>query len=350
MARVEFSRLLSSLVLVFITLDSLVLARANGLIRLPQELSQVQRVRQGAQIVVQQYEEWARQTQVGDDPQVQQALSRWQAEAHSVLAVVDVARLISQSREVQQTISRAIERRQRNIIVDMLAADPGVRRWWAPTVTFYVVGGTPGIRVLQQQAVVTTPTIEAIAHRPELAGFAQILELEVSQGRLRLVSQDDQWQRLQQLQAEMLILQHSLDRIKQLAALSAVTGPGVVVEASDRPGGYLWDEIVHEEDIETIVSSLADAGAIGIEVGGVRWNAQSWIRCIGPVIVVNGKTVSANPVVVRAVLPVGQDPQRLVEALSAVQRSFAQLGKRLAIHPERELTLPASPTTTPTSP
>ena len=78
-------------------------------------------------------------------------------------------------------------------------------------------------------------------------------------------------------------------------------GPGVIVEAADAPGGYLWAEIVHDQDIREIVNSLYHAGAEGWRIGSWRLGTAGWVRCVGPVVVVNGETVAANPIVIRAV-------------------------------------------------
>lgn len=330
--------LISGLILAFLFTDTLVLARASGLLRLPRELSEVQRIRQGAAAVVRQYEELARQTGVDDDPEVKAVLASWRRQGGSVLATVDVARLVSHSREVQRVISRALARRQEILVGEILQNDPGVQRWLSPPILVQVVGGSTGALLVQPQQVVTAQTEEELARRPELLGFAQVLEFEISQGKVRAVSSEDQWRRLRQLQAEVKLLQRSIEQAREWAALATLSGPGVVIEASDAPGGYLWDEIVHEEDIVGIVTALFEAGARGVDVGGVRWQAQTWVRCVGPVVMVRNKAVPANPVVIRAV----GDPERLREAVEPLQQSFSHLGKRLSVATVDSLTLPAA--------
>lgn len=338
MFRPHGHRWVIALIVFFLSADTVVLARASGLLRLPRELSDIQRVRQGAATVVARYEELARQAGVDKDREVDEALARWRNQANSVLAAVDVARVVSQSQEVQRVISRAVLRKQESIIVEILQKDPGVRRWLLPPLLIQVVGGPSGAILLQPQPVVTSETQAELSRRPELLGFAQMLEFEISQGKVEPVRPQDQWRRLRQLQAEARALQRSIEQAREWAALSPLSGPGVVVEASDAPGGYLWDEIVHEEDIVDIVTALFAAGARGVDVGGVRWQARSWVRCVGPVIVVADRPVPANPVVIRAV----GDPEKLADAVAPIAIRFSELGKKLEVTAVDRLTLPAA--------
>ncbi|MBE3578178.1 MAG: DUF881 domain-containing protein [Limnochordales bacterium] len=329
--------LVSGLILAFLFTDTLFLARATGLLRLPQELTEIQRIRQGAAAVVRQYEELARQSGVDEDPEVKAVLASWRRQGGSVLATVDIARLVSHSREVQRVISQALARKQERLVAEILQKDRGVQRWLSPPVLVQVVGGPTGALLVQPRQVVTAQTEEELARHPDLLGFAQVLEFEISQGKVRPVSSQDQWRRLRQLKTEVEVLQRSIEKARQWAALSPLSGPGVVIEASDAPGGYLWDEIVHEEDIVGIVTALFGAGAQGVDVGGVRWQAQTWVRCVGPVVMVRDKAVPANPVVIRAI----GDPERLQEAVKPIQEVFARLGKRLTVTAVDSLVLPA---------
>lgn len=60
------------------------------------------------------------------------------------------------------------------------------------------------------------------------------------------------------------------------------------------------DYIVHESHVFSVINELKIAGAEAIAVNGKRLNANSYIRCTGPVIVVDGQQFPA-PFIVEAV-------------------------------------------------
>src|SRR6185437_10344881 len=70
------------------------------------------------------------------------------------------------------------------------------------------------------------------------------------------------------------------------------------------------DYIVHESHILRVVNELRIAGAQGMAINGQRITANSFIKCTGPVITVDGKTFPA-PFVVEAI----GDMEVLSEAL-----------------------------------
>ncbi|NPV52801.1 MAG: DUF881 domain-containing protein [Firmicutes bacterium] len=139
------------------------------------------------------------------------------------------------------------------------------------------------------------------------------------------------------LQQEISLLRAKLRETQSRAGLAEMVGPGVVVRAYDASEGYSWNQIIHERDIRDIVNRLCVAGARGVEVGGERLTVTSSIRCAGPVILVNHRSIAVNPVVIKAV----GNPWKLAEALHPVGRDFTRLGKRLLIKIEDAVVLPA---------
>jgi len=150
--------------------------------------------------------------------------------------------------------------------------------------------------------------------------------------RERQVRQD-----IQRLQDEVRTEREELARVREVAGMAELVGPGVVVRAYDAEDGYRTREIVHERDIREILNLLFDAGARGAEVGGQRIVAQSSVRCAGPVILVNQRPIAVNPVVIKAV----GDPQALRRALADIGARFARDGKRIDVTDEPTVTLAA---------
>lgn len=70
------------------------------------------------------------------------------------------------------------------------------------------------------------------------------------------------------------------------------------------------DYIVHESHVLRVINELKIAGAQGMTINGQRINSNSYIKCTGPVIMVDGRTFPA-PFIIEAV----GDPKVLSPAL-----------------------------------
>ena len=95
-------------------------------------------------------------------------------------------------------------------------------------------------------------------------------------------------------------LLEQLNNAEILAGITELEGKGVVVTLTERAGykpseGEIANnsDIVHDDDIRLVVSSLLAAGAEGISINGQRIIATTAITCVGPVVQVNFKPVAA---------------------------------------------------------
>lgn len=107
-----------------------------------------------------------------------------------------------------------------------------------------------------------------------------------------------------------------LDRARQAAGLSPVSGPGVEVVLGDgtdvAPGADPNDYLIHDTDIAAVVNALFVGGAEAIEVNGERIVATTPIRCAGTTVLVNSARLG-SPYVITAV----GDPDALAAAVAA---------------------------------
>ncbi len=88
-------------------------------------------------------------------------------------------------------------------------------------------------------------------------------------------------------------------RVAPLAGLTAVRGPALEVQLNDAvPGGALPDDIepddlvVHQQDVQAVVNALWAAGAEGMMLMDQRVIATSAVRCVGNVLILQGKLYS----------------------------------------------------------
>lgn len=102
-------------------------------------------------------------------------------------------------------------------------------------------------------------------------------------------------------------LNKELQDNKVFAGLTEITGQGVQVTLTDSarrpdvPSDPLkLTSLIHDADIVLVVNELKAAGAEAIAVNGQRVLAMSPIRCVGPVVHVNGVPASP-PYVIQAV-------------------------------------------------
>lgn len=133
-------------------------------------------------------------------------------------------------------------------------------------------------------------------------------------------------------------IQNQVDSIQPYAALTPVSGPGVVVVMHDAtrpafPGEPAQFKLVHDQYMLRVVALVSAAGARAIAINGQRYTATTSIFCAGPTIRINDVPY-ASPFVVQAVGPVSA-------MLQALQKDpdisgWAQL-VTIKIHPAKHL-------------
>ena len=319
--------------MLLLVLDALIAAAYGGWVSIPEQASQRQLVRKVGRAISGYYRQMAAAAGVQGSKAVKNALETLdEALQGDTMADITTA-LVQHSGTVETTIVSEKRRRQREIILRLIKADPKVRAGGQERGTIILSGG----EVLEGGELLSSTTVEKLKGEPALAGTAELVTVQVVRGEAGLVSHPRDLEFYQHLELELEQLKQQLRRVQEANGSLPLEGHGVIVEAADAPGGYLWEEIVHDQDIREIINSLRHAGAKGIEIGGQRLGAGGWVRCVGPVVVVNGVTVAANPIVVKAV----GDPAGLKDSLKELQEVFARTGKRLDIKERDSIILAA---------
>lgn len=113
------------------------------------------------------------------------------------------------------------------------------------------------------------------------------------------------------------ILEEELKNNKMAAGFEDVQGPGIVIKMEDNPSedafGQEYDlDIIHDVDVLRIINDLKGAGAEAIDINGQRVLSISEIKCGGPIIRINGRSVGA-PFYISAI----GDPKVLNAAINA---------------------------------
>lgn len=92
--------------------------------------------------------------------------------------------------------------------------------------------------------------------------------------------------------------------LRLLLGVVPATGPGITVTLKDAEYDPIKnnpnDYIVHESHIFKVINELRISGAQGLSINGQRITANSFIKCTGPVITIDGMTYPA-PFIIEAI-------------------------------------------------
>lgn len=167
--------------------------------------------------------------------------------------------------------------------------------------------------------------------------LTEVVDIRVNAREAFLITPATIREQIASLEEDNQRIAESVLSLSSASGFEELTGSGVVLLAYDSAEGYSYHEIVHDQDVREIIDLLNEAGAIGVEVGGQRITVRSSVRCAGPVILVNQRSIAVNPVIVKAV----GEADDLRQAVLAISETFAPWGKRLEIHRSESVTLAA---------
>lgn len=111
------------------------------------------------------------------------------------------------------------------------------------------------------------------------------------------------------------LLKEELDKVKILAGLTDVEGPGIIITLDDskipaQPNVDPNSFLLHDSDILQVINELRAAGAEAIAINDQRVVSTTEIRCAGPTISINNTRYSA-PYIIKAI----GDPKILKNSL-----------------------------------
>jgi uncharacterized protein YlxW (UPF0749 family) len=134
------------------------------------------------------------------------------------------------------------------------------------------------------------------------------------------------------------------------AGLVALTGPGVQITLDDaprRPDGSLPigarpdDVVIHQSDVQAVVNAVWASGADAVAIMDQRLIATSAVRCVGNVLLLQGRTYSP-PFVVTAIGDADAIRGQLAASpqVQVFRQAVEDYGLGFAVQPRAELTLP----------
>lgn len=250
---------------------------------------------------------------------VREALANFNYEIDLAQDSNELSRVIfTHGRQLQETIVREWDISMREKILALVNQDPQLQGH-AEKIEFTLhISSSEGVEA--DPSLLHEDTLKEIHALYQQGGMTpeQVFRIEVEEGRSRMLVPYNPLDYIQSLNEEIDSLRVSLHEVRTAAGLAEMSGNGIVISLYDAPNGYGAGDIIHDSDVRDVVNELFAAGARGVTVGGQRLIATSPIRCVGPVIRVNQKEISANPVVIEAI----GEPDVLASGLDIIRFSL----------------------------
>jgi uncharacterized protein YlxW (UPF0749 family) len=192
----------------------------------------------------------------------------------------------------------------------------------SPKLTLGIFSIIVGILIASQMKLnvdqITPVTIQSIiAARNELNSVRnEIVDLEKT-----IAAKEEELRLLESIgegEANLVdILKDDVYKNKVAAGYTSLKGPGIQIVMFDNMNleelSFSFnDDIIHDVDILNIINDLKVAGAEAISINDQRVMSYSEIKCGGPIIRINGKSIG-TPFIIKAI----GDPQLLMAAVNA---------------------------------
>ncbi|HHU76696.1 MAG TPA: DUF881 domain-containing protein [Firmicutes bacterium] len=256
---------------------------------------------------------------VQDRPPVREVLAGFNYDIALSKDSDELSRVIFNSgRHVQEVILKEWDALFREKIINLINQDGNIKK---RTDKIEIT-----LRVSSAEGAVCEPeflhedTLEEVNKLYGESGMSQdqVFCIEVEEGRSRMLVPYNPLDYIQTLTEELNALRVNLHEVKVASGYAEMAGPGIEIKFYDAQNGFEASDIIHDADVRDMINELFAAGAKGVAIGGQRLIATSPIRCVGPVIRVNQKEISANPVIIEAI----GEPEVLSSGLDIIRFSL----------------------------
>lgn len=327
-----------SLILILVIVNTALLARSAGIGKFPGEMNNQDIAGQVREQVLDYYDQQAVDAGVGDNSAVREILAQLGFELDKAATSADIVKIQAQmGPKVEEIILREQDNKRRDIALNIIKQDSGVANYSGQAIIGISKNEQDGISISDAEGILSEGTINSLKQNEQMKGAWNLIEIQVAEGKAELLTSRTLIDRLKLAETERENLQSKLDEMSSIAGYKELKGAGIVVNLYDSEQGYSTIDIVHDQDVRNVVNELFAAGASGISVGGQRLITTSSIRCAGPVILVNQKQISVNPIVIEAV----GDSQVLASSLDLIKSQLKEFGIRMEISSKEQVMCPA---------
>ena len=188
----------------------------------------------------------------------------------------------------------------------------------------------------------------------QLSGLIQQRNTAIARQQQELAGLQKQIQKLTKQAASrdgaVAAAQASGDAGALSVGLVGLTGPGVEITLNDaptRPDGTLPadarpdDLVIHQSDVQAVVNAVWASGADGVAIMDQRLDATSAVRCVGNVLLLQGRTYSP-PFVITAIGNVDAVKAQLAASpqVAVLQQAVDAFGLTFSVKARPQVTLP----------
>lgn len=183
-----------------------------------------------------------------------------------------------------------------------------------------LIGGLIGVFLKSNIPSFVPVTIDSLQKMNE-EKFA--LEKEIEEINNIIKEKENSIKELEELSdySKKQVVIDKLDNLKISSGMKEVEGPGIIVTMRDNKdedlAGDVDLDIVHDSDVLMIINDLKNAGAEAISINGQRILSRSEIKCGGPIIRVNGRSLG-TPFTIKAI-----GDQNLLKASITAPNTYA---------------------------
>lgn len=312
------------------------LARAARMLVFTGEVDEIEMARKGAYVLADFYRKRAAQKKLDKNQAVRDTLARFSYEVAQAVSTEEIGAVLDQYGLALKTVlDREEENLARQGLVEIVSRDPGVKEAEGSATVILRTEEDGRLVIEDPGKALSEETKEKLKQDERAKKLTGIMEIRVVQGRAVEVTARSLEGQLTALRQENQQIRSLLSETMQKSGFAALTGPGIVVE------GRVSQESDNAEttlgyDVRDMVNELFAAGARGIEIGGQRLVATSSIRSAADRLLVNGRMVAVDPLVIKAV----GDPGILTSSLDLIKNA-PYFSLELRIKSEENVTLSA---------
>ncbi|MGB3932524.1 MAG: hypothetical protein WBL73_02295, partial [bacterium] len=200
----QFSKLILIAIILLFIVNTAVIALAVGLLELPGELSPREQARLGALFVCDYVQEQAENAGVAAKPAVREVLARFRFEVEQASRGEEIAQLVLRyGREAQDIILREQENQRRELALALVRQEPKLQEMMGEGYITISWQEETGIEIHDPANLLSPETREKIRQHDGIKGLSQMVEIQVVDGQVELVTPISMLDSLKRLEHEV---------------------------------------------------------------------------------------------------------------------------------------------------
>ncbi len=321
-----------------ISINIYVLSSIEDTLLLPERISEGEIIRQGVYTLIASYEKLADESGLGKTAPIRDNLAKFKFEVDQAVTSDEIVHVLNYyGRNIKAVLDRERENRLRESLVQFLLESSDIKEV-RDTATIVISNEEDSdFTVSDPLEVLSLELRQDIKGMVTASNFTGVIEIEINNGNASLLIPRTLGDKLKFYQNEIENVRSSLHDMRRMSGFGQLSGPGIIVHLYDAEESFVKEQVIDDNDVRDIINELYSAGATGIEVGGERLIATSSIKMVDEDMLINGRRVQSNPVIIKAV----GDSEILLSSLELIRNSLEPWGITFHIESTNNLLLVA---------